>query len=359
MPQSIRHVEHEWKVCRCTWDDTSTAPPSSGAISARSSVTDEDSLWILPILYILWCYVTTFLLWDFERFFFEGVLVLVSSVVSLSRQGLAKRGCGECKHARFSCKVVPHYLPGTEMSAWQEEDVIEAFVASLAAPSPAAPSPAVPLERQKRRQQERCRRMVLGFKEVGGNAIKRLGDCVCDGVGSARLLLFNFQSACICRTFNMQRKGSRCYQWIDDYCCLNWGTSHYLGSTNRNTHTFSLHGCSAIGQCHHHIKIYLLFIRFILAVFMWLILRIRRKKKAPFNNQQSGQQNLPHRTLSREVSQLSAALRKLGRGRPILPYWSLWRLEWFVVGIWIPTLDKPKSGENHGTSGRSFKVERI
>lgn len=145
-------------------------------------------------------------LFCFESFFFEGVLVLVSSVVSLSRQGLAKRGCGECKHARFSCKVVPHYLPGTEMSAWQEEDVIEAFVASLAAPSPAAPSPAVPLERQKRRQQERCRRMVLGFKEVGGNAIKRLGDCVCDGVGSARLLLFNFQSACIRRTFQHATK---------------------------------------------------------------------------------------------------------------------------------------------------------
>lgn len=86
-----------------------------------------------------------------------------------------------------------------------------------------------------------------------------------------------FKALAYVEPFNMQRKGSRCYQRIDDYCCLNWGTSHYLGSTNRNTHTFSLHGCSAIGQCHHHIKIYLLFIRFILAVFMWLILRIRRK----------------------------------------------------------------------------------
>ena len=175
-----------------------------------------------------------------------------------------------------------------------------------------------------------------------------------------------FKALAYVEPFNMQRKGSRCYQRIDDYCCLNWGTSHYLGSTNRNTHTFALHGCSAIGQCHHHIKIekyiyIFVFFRFILAVFMWLILRIRRSQKKSTLQQSTIRpaESASRRTLSREVSQLSAALRKLGRGRPILPYWSLWRLEWFVVGIWIPTLDKPKSGENHGTSGRSFKVERI
>eukprot|EP00434_Breviolum_minutum_P024421 symbB.v1.2.021568.t1/scaffold1869.1/size97865/2 len=84
------------KEKRCTWDDTSTAPPSSGAISARSSVTDE------------------------------------------------------------------------------EEDVIEAFVASLAAPSPAAPSPAVPLERQKRRQQERCRTLSREVSQLSA-ALRKLG----------------------------------------------------------------------------------------------------------------------------------------------------------------------------------------